>query len=150
LSIHSGSDKFTVFPSIGRHTHGRVHVKTAGTNWLEALRVIARVAPSLYREMHAFALDHFAEATRYYHVAGKPENIPVLATLTDEQLPGLFDQDDCRQVLHITYGLILTAKQEDGSLLFKNRLYRVLEDHDMDYCQALKGHIGKHIEALLK
>ena len=32
LSIHSGSDKFKVFPIIGHYTKGRVHVKTAGTN----------------------------------------------------------------------------------------------------------------------
>jgi len=37
LSIHSGSDKFSVFPIIGRETRGNFHVKTAGTNWLEAM-----------------------------------------------------------------------------------------------------------------
>jgi len=38
LSIHSGSDKFTLYPIIGRliqkHDKG-IHVKTAGTTWLE-------------------------------------------------------------------------------------------------------------------
>ncbi len=34
LSIHSGSDKFSVFSIIGKYTYLHVHVKTAGTNWL--------------------------------------------------------------------------------------------------------------------
>ncbi|MDI3548758.1 MAG: tagaturonate epimerase [Halanaerobiales bacterium] len=68
LSIHSGSDKFSVYPIIGKYTKGRVHVKTSGTNWLEAMRVVAEYAPGLYREIHSFSLKHFEEATRYYHV----------------------------------------------------------------------------------
>src|SRR5699024_7212699 len=55
LSIHSGSDKFSVFPIIARHTEGVLHVKTAGTNWLEAIRVIAQQNPDLYRRLHRFA-----------------------------------------------------------------------------------------------
>src|SRR5690625_169958 len=45
LSIHSGSDKFAVFPIIAKYTKGVLHVKTAGTNWLEAIRVIAGTNP---------------------------------------------------------------------------------------------------------
>lgn len=41
LNIHSGSDKFGVYPIIAKHTKGRFHVKTAGTNWLEAVRTVA-------------------------------------------------------------------------------------------------------------
>ncbi len=32
LSIHSGSDKFAVFPAIGRETRSRFHIKTSGTS----------------------------------------------------------------------------------------------------------------------
>ena len=41
LSLHSGSDKFSIYPIAARHTHGLVHLKTAGTSYLEALRTIA-------------------------------------------------------------------------------------------------------------
>ncbi len=41
LSVHSGSDKFSVFPIIGRLTRGKFHLKTAGTSWLEAAHAIA-------------------------------------------------------------------------------------------------------------
>ncbi len=43
LSIHSGSDKFSVYPIFARHAGELVHLKTAGTSYLEALRAIARV-----------------------------------------------------------------------------------------------------------
>lgn len=76
LSIHSGSDKFSTFPIISRVTHGTFHVKTAGTNWLEAMRVVALVDPKLYRDVHTFALGAFQEATEYYHVSCAPERIP--------------------------------------------------------------------------
>ena len=71
LSVHSGSDKFSVFPAVGRVTEGVFHIKTAGTNWLEAVRLVALKAPGLYRLMHRFALEKFSEASKYYHVTGQ-------------------------------------------------------------------------------
>src|SRR3954468_16497121 len=48
ISVHSGSDKFSVYPVLGRVCGDLLHVKTAGTSYLEALRVLARTAPSLF------------------------------------------------------------------------------------------------------
>ena len=45
LSLHSGSDKLSMYPALARATKGRFHVKTAGTSYLEALRVVARHEP---------------------------------------------------------------------------------------------------------
>ena len=42
LSLHSGSDKLSLYPILARTTNGCFHVKTAGTSYLEALRVVAR------------------------------------------------------------------------------------------------------------
>ncbi len=142
LSIHSGSDKFSAFPSIGHHTQGVVHVKTAGTNWLEAMRVVAEIDPSLYREVHAYALEAFHEATAYYHVTTNLGNIPALDTLTDADLPSLFENNDARQVIHITYGLILSHGD------FKERLYKLWQDHQEVYARALAYHIGRHAQEL--
>ena len=41
ISIHSGSDKFSIYPLFAKYTEGKVHLKTAGTSYLEALRVMA-------------------------------------------------------------------------------------------------------------
>ncbi|MDR0930038.1 MAG: tagaturonate epimerase family protein [Oscillospiraceae bacterium] len=142
LSIHSGSDKFSAFPAIGKHTHGQFHVKTAGTNWLEAMRVVAQTDPALYREVHAYALEAFAEATTYYHVTTNLNNIPALESLSDAELPLLFEQNDARQLIHITYGLILSHGD------FRLRLYTLWAAEAEAYAKALEGHIGHHLRAL--
>ncbi|MDR2393795.1 MAG: tagaturonate epimerase family protein [Treponema sp.] len=148
LSIHSGSDKFSVFPSIGRETQGVFHVKTAGTTWLEAIRVVALVDPRLYREVHHYARSVFEEAAAYYHVTPNLNQIPEVDTLTDAEVPGLLDHPDARQLIHITYGLILNKKNLDGSYTFKDRLYRLWRNHEGRYADFLAAHIGKHLSLL--
>ena len=147
ISVHSGSDKFSVFPIVGEEARGRFHVKTAGTNWLEAMRLIAAVSPALYREVHAFALDHFAEAKKYYHVTTDLAKIPPLSALSDGELPALFDLNEARQLIHITYGLVLSAKATSGDR-FKTRLYKLWRAHRDAYASLLEGHIGRHLELL--
>lgn len=150
LSIHSGSDKFSVFPTIGQYTHGHFHLKTAGTSWLEAMAVVAEHAPALYREIHDFILpDAFYEATKYYHVTTNLNNIPPLDSVPDEALVTLLEtNNDERQLVHITYGLILNEKALDGSYRFRDRLYKVWRQYDKEYMQRLERHIGRHLELL--
>jgi hypothetical protein len=154
LSIHSGSDKFSVFPSIGKETRHIFHVKTAGTNWLEAMRVVAAANPSLYRGIHKYALSVFNEATKYYHVTTDLKKIPNVDKLSDADLPKLFDaksdrsNDNVRQLIHITYGLILSKKNEDGSFTYRDRLYKLWAEKEESYAQALLKHIGRHLELL--
>jgi len=148
LSIHSGSDKFSVFPVIGRVTRGKYHVKTAGTNWLEAMRTVARTDPALYREVHCYALTAFDEARKYYHVTTDLKKLPDIKTIKDEDLPKLFENNEVRQVIHITYGLILSKKNSDGSFTYKDRLYKLWHQHESEYRGALVKHIGKHLELL--
>jgi hypothetical protein len=148
LSIHSGSDKFSVFPSIGRATKTCFHVKTAGTNWLEAMRVVALTDPALYRDVHKYALSAFDEARKYYHVTTDLKKIPDVDKMPDNELPGLFNQNDSRQLIHITYGLILNKKNADGSFSFRDRLYGLWKDRAEDYAKALVEHIGKHLTQL--
>lgn len=148
LSIHSGSDKFSIFTLIGKHTGGRFHIKTAGTNWLEAMRLVALKDPALYREVHAYALEMFGEAKKLYHVTTDLAKIPWLSTLKDTDLPHLFEQNDARQLIHITYGYILTAQNADGSKRFKTRLYDLWRKESEAYKSMLHTHIGRHIRML--
>lgn len=63
LSVHSGSDKFALYPRIAkvlRRTGGGVHLKTAGTTWLEELIGLAeaggdglRIAKEIHHAAHA-------------------------------------------------------------------------------------------------
>jgi hypothetical protein len=148
LSIHSGSDKFAVFGAIGRRTGLNVHVKTAGTNWLEALRVAAQEDPALFREIFAFGLEHLDEARAYYHVGADPANVRPPHAAADARLGDYLEQPDARQVLHITYGLALGAKNADGSPRFRDRLYALLHRREDAYAAALQKHIGRHIDTL--
>ena len=148
LSVHSGSDKFSVFPIIGEETKGHVHVKTAGTNWLEAVRVIIHRDPGLYRELHMFALEHLTEARRYYHVTLDTGRIPDVVTLRDDELNDLMAQSDTRQLIHITYGLILQEKDDSGKYRFRDRIYRCLYENETLYYEFLVKHIGNHLRAL--
>jgi hypothetical protein len=72
LSIHSGSDKFSLYPVIRRliqkHDAG-LHVKTAGTTWLEELIGLAESggdALALVRGIYIKALPRFAELVQPY------------------------------------------------------------------------------------
>jgi hypothetical protein len=150
ISIHSGSDKFSIFPSAGKETQGRFHLKTAGTNWLEAMKLVAIKDPGLYREVHKYALTAFEAATAYYHVTTDLNKIPNIDTLSDSQLPGLFKLNDSRQLIHITYGLILNEKNPDGSYAFKDRLYKLWRKYREEYAQLLFEHIGHHVKDILQ
>ncbi len=151
LSIHSGSDKFSVFALIAKYTRGRFHLKTAGTNWLEAMRVISRVNPSLYRRMHQYALEHFNEAAAYYHVTADIDAIVPLKETADADLPGYMNEPNARQLIHITYGILLQAKSgEDGKFLFRDEFMKTMVDEEEEYDRALREHIGKHLQLLGK
>lgn len=143
-SVHSGSDKFAVFPIVGELTGGRFHLKTAGTSWLQAMRAVADGAPSLYRDIHRWVLANHAEALRFYHIRGVAANVPDIAALSDEQLPGLFDIDDWRQVLHISYGLVL---QSEGTG-FRDALYSFWASEEALHDASVEGHLRRHLESL--
>src|SRR5260370_31076499 len=72
LSVHSVSDKFSIFPIINRlikkHNAG-LHVKTAGTNWLEEVIGLAESGDeglALVKDIYAQAREDFAELVAPY------------------------------------------------------------------------------------
>jgi hypothetical protein len=148
ISIHSGSDKFSAFPHMGELAKKGLHLKTAGTSWLEAVRLIATVSPTLYRKMHQFALSKFEEATKLYHVTTDLARIPKLETLHEEELPSLLDQEDSRQLLHITYGTLLNAKDKKGKSLFREEFRAILSEYEEDYWSLLEKHMERHLSSL--
>jgi len=138
LSIHSGSDKFSIYPAFARQTRGLVHLKTAGTSYLEALRVIARVNPGLFREILALAIERYPVDRATYHVSGELSNAPDLATVPDSELDRYLDQFDARQILHVTYGSALDAYGET--------ILQTLRENEEAYYEALETHFRKHLQ----
>ena len=141
VSVHSGSDKFAVYPTVGRETRHYLHLKTAGTSWLVAVTVIAENDPALYRDMHKCALANFNDMLKLYHITADINKIPALDTLTDAQLPALMDMPEARQLLHITYGPILT-----GDL--RERFFKAMHKFEAEYEVAVEKHFDKHLTLL--
>lgn len=142
LSIHSGSDKFSAFPYIGQAAGANLHVKTSGTSWLEALRVIARSSPNLFRSIYDQAQKHFEDAREYYYVSTELSSVEPIGNLPDEKLESLLNQDGYRQILHITYGYILNDPY------LGTEFFKVLGENQGLYDELLKEHIGRHISSL--
>lgn len=139
LSLHSGSDKFTIYPIVAEVAGDLVHLKTAGTSYLEALRTVARVEPDCFREIVDFSLDRYSLDRASYQVSGEPERVPDLDAIRPADLPSLLDHFDTRQVLHVTYGSVL---QNDW---FKGRLYDVLRSHEELHYEILSQHFVRHV-----
>ncbi|GAA0356445.1 D-tagaturonate epimerase UxaE [Alkalibacterium iburiense] len=148
LSIHSGSDKFSAFPIIAKYTDGLFHLKTAGTNWLEAIRVLAKYNPSLFERMHKYAFENFHVAQAYYHITPDLDSIKPIEEMSAEEYPEYMNDRNARQVWHVTYGVLLTAKNEDGSSQFKEEFFESLIDLEDEYRESLVNHIGKHLDLL--
>ena len=137
LSIHSGSDKFSVYPIYSQHAGKLVHLKTAGTSYLEALRAIAAVDPSLFREILALALACYDEDRATYHVSAQLEKVPCPEELADEDLAGVLDQFDGREVLHVTFGSVMDQLGTD--------LLAALDANEEAYYEALEVHFDRHL-----
>jgi tagaturonate epimerase len=145
LSIHSGSDKFSVYPLAAEAAGGLVHVKTAGTSYLEALRALAAGANrELFREILAFALKRYEEDKKTYHVSADMRKALKPDALKDEELAPALDQFDTRQALHVTFGSVLNEKDEQGALRFKTRMMSALAENEELHYEILGKHIGRH------
>lgn len=151
ISLHSGSDKFGVYAQMGQKTNQAFHVKTAGTSYLEALRVACRTDPDLFAEIAAFSLGRFETDRATYHISATLKGTPEPQGLAADELERRYlDEDNGRQILHVTYGSVLTAREKDNpaAYLFRDRLYALLLDHRGLHDQLLAGHLGKHLRLL--
>jgi len=138
LSLHSGSDKFSIYGIAAQLTGGLVHLKTAGTSYLEALRTVAQVAPVFFREVCAFSIGRYETDRATYHVSAQLSKVPALESLTDAELPDLLNQFDARQVLHVTFGSALDA--------YHDQLMALLDAHAGVYETLLDQHFQRHLQ----
>jgi hypothetical protein len=145
VSLHSGSDKFSIYPAVAELTRGAVHLKTAGTSYLEALRAIAKVAPDLFRDIYRFALQRYDVDRASYHVSAGLARAQVFASAPDADLPAALESDDARQVLHVTYGSVLKERDGAGRFRFADRLFAVLRSNRELYAATLQSHFVRHL-----
>jgi hypothetical protein len=145
LSLHTGSDKFSIYPAVMRQTRGLVHLKTAGTSYLEALRTAASVDPALFRDIYAFARTRFEDDRATYLTSARVERTPEPNSVPDDQLAQLLDNNDARQILHITFGSVLRDQGRDGYPGFHDRLMGLLGRHREDYARNVEAHFLRHL-----
>lgn len=136
LSVHSGSDKFSAYPVLAEACRGEIHLKTAGTSYLDALKAIAASDPGLFREIVEVARSKYEEDRRSYFVSAGASDLPDPST--KQEAEALFCQDGPRQVLHVTYGSVLGALGE--------RIRRALESAEELYWSILAENVKRHIE----
>ncbi len=145
LSLHSGSDKFSIYPIFARVAGDLVHLKTAGTSYLEALRAIAGTDPGLFREILAFAFERYDEDRASYHVSADPAKVSTPDQLADDELATVLDDFDGREMLHVTFGSVLTVKDSAGDYRFRDRLLDALQADEEAHYAALEAHFDRHI-----
>jgi len=122
LSVHSGSDKFSIYAPIRRalrQTGAGIHVKTAGTTWLEELIGLAEAGPDgleTAQEIYASAYEHCDELCAPYAAVididrsrlPAPQDVSrwtseqYASTLRHDQRNPLFNPH-FRQLLHVGY-----------------------------------------------
>ncbi len=128
LSVHSGSDKFSLYPIIRRalaRTGAGLHLKTAGTTWLEELIGLAEAGGdglALAKEIYAYALAHVDELCAPYAsvIDIDRAQLPSAATVNAwtgpqlasaiRHLPGHPEFNaHVRQLLHVSFKLAAKA-----------------------------------------
>jgi tagaturonate epimerase len=142
LSLHSGSDKLSIYRAFADATGGCFHIKTSGTWYLEALRVAAIADPSFARLIWRIARRDFPEARRSYDISAELEAAPP-AELSAEGVQALVEDDAARQILHVTYGSIL------GEPVLRAKLLDMLTaDGGAAYERAVADRVSAHLRAL--
>jgi hypothetical protein len=139
LSLHSGSDKFSIYPVAARLAGELVHLKTAGTSYLEALRSIAALNPPLFREIVVFAIERYLTDRATYHVSADPAKMPNLSTWPDDKLTTVLDDFHSREVLHVTFGSVLNRDR------LREPFFSTLRGNEETYYQILERHFLKHL-----
>ena len=151
LSIHSGSDKFSISPIMGRlirkHDKG-IHIKTAGTTWLEeniGLAVADPAALELAKKIYVNALGRMAELTVPY------------ATVIDVDTTKLPTPEEVAKWDADTYARTMRHNQEDPlyNPSFRQLIhvsYKIAAELADEFLPALEKHtdvIGEQITANL-
>ena len=122
LSVHSGSDKFAIYPAMNRviKKYGAgLHVKTAGTTWLEEVIGLAEAGGNglvVAKKIYAEALSRYDELAAPYAtvIDIDPEQLPSVETVngwsSEEYINALRHEQSClgynlsfRQLIHVAY-----------------------------------------------
>jgi tagaturonate epimerase len=155
LSVHSGSDKFSIYPAMSRaikRSGAGLHIKTAGTTWLEELIGLASAGGeglAIACEVYATALGRFDELCGPYATVIDIDKKKLPSTVevngwTGEQFAAALRHDQSnprynphfRQLLHVGFKVAaqLETRYTDAlkkfeSIVAKNVMENTFERH---------------------
>lgn len=150
ISIHSGSDKFSIYPGVVEATGGRVHLKTSGTSYLTAVDIIARHNAELFRQIYSISRDSYRQSRATYQVSADLGLTPETTDITDATMPELVHEFNVRQILHVGYGDVLGLTDEAGNKPLDAALRATVLAHYDEYSALLTDHIARHIAPFSK
>jgi len=160
LSIHSGSDKFSIYESVQeilKRLDAGVHVKTAGTTWLAEVEGLIEAGGdglAMARTLYAEALDHFDELCAPYATVldVQRDALPAAATvgawdagafrdalLHDTACPRY--NTNLRQLMHVAYKL---AAKKGG------QWFDLLDTHRNTVARRVTANIDRHIRLIFQ
>jgi hypothetical protein len=159
LSVHSGSDKFSIYKAIYNAVHkfdAGVHVKTAGTTWLEEIIGLAEAGGDgagsglgIAKEVYAEAFAHAEELCKPYATVididyAKLPSVDEVNGWTSEQYTGALRHDQSnpaynpsfRQLLHVGFKVAakmgekyLKALEANEAIVAKNVTTNLFDRH---------------------
>lgn len=155
LSVHSGSDKFAIYPAMKKAIEkfdAGIHVKTAGTTWLEEVIGLAQGGGEgleIAKEIYAKSIDRYDELTGPYAtvlniVKSELPNVEKVNSWTSQQFSdALTHNQHCkdydrsfRQLVHVGYKIAvemgeryMNALDTYREIIEKNVTYNLLERH---------------------
>jgi hypothetical protein len=161
MSVHSGSDKFAIYPNIGslikKHNKG-IHLKTAGTTWLEEVIGLAASggeALEFVKEIYSESLEKTDELCAPYADV-IDINISLLPSINEvkgwsnkkfadslRHIPGNKDYNsNMRQLIHVGYKLAAHRM---------NEYFRLLETNENTVSQCVfENMYDRHIRRLFR
>jgi hypothetical protein len=142
ISIHSGSDKFSVYPAIGRHTDMKVHVKTAGTSWLEAVHAVMFLDPDLFKLIVDKSKVYASEGLKQYHITADFSVVPETTGKNPDDLHQFLEIPEARQMIHISFGPLLADPE------IREPFFSLLDRNEEYHYDCIEDHIARHIAAL--
>ena len=160
LSVHSGSDKFSIYEPMRRALekfNAGLHIKTAGTTWLEELIGLAEAGGDglvIAREIYAYAIQHVDEFCAPYAavIDINKQKLPTAAAVngwSSGQFVSALRHDQSnpdynpsfRQLLHVSFKV--AAKMGD-------RYYAALKKHEAVVAKnVIENLFDRHIKPLL-
>lgn len=134
LSLHSGSDKFSIYEIFSEVTQHSFHIKTSGTSWLQAVNLIFEKNKKLFYELYKIALDNLEESKKAYKVLIDKDDFAEELNLENVQI---LSQPEIKQLFHISYGVLLDEKKEE--------IYDVLDKYEEEHYQFVSANIKNHL-----